>query len=63
MEDRKTVAPKKKDGFIETFKTVALLLSLSPFLPFFFIFYLKIFISLIHLFLLQKAVYTKGGWK
>ena len=36
MEDRKTVAPKKKDGFIETFKTVALLLSLSPFFAFFF---------------------------
>ena len=52
MSDRKTVACKKKDGLIETFKTVSLLLSLSPFFALFFIFYLKIFISLIHLFLL-----------
>ena len=49
--DRKTVASKKKDGWIETFKTVVLLLSLSPFFAFFTL-YLKIFISLNHLFLL-----------
>ena len=35
MRDRKTVACKKKDGLTETFKTVALLLSLSPFFAFF----------------------------
>ena len=35
MRDRKTVACKKKAGLIETFKTVALLLSLLRFLPFF----------------------------
>ena len=35
MRDRKTVACKKKDGLIDKFKTVAQLLSLSPFLPFF----------------------------
>ena len=35
MGDRKTVASKKKDAWIETFKTIVLLLSLSPFFAFF----------------------------
>ena len=35
MGDRKTVASKKKDAWIETFKTIVLLLSLSTFFAFF----------------------------
>ena len=35
MGDRKTVASKKKDAWIETFKTIVLLLSLSSFFAFF----------------------------
>ena len=35
MGDRKTVASKKKDAWIETFKTIVLLLSLSQFFAFF----------------------------